>query len=159
MNRAFGWGRRKAWEAHQLMTTEVNSSSGSVRTFRGLQLKRWGGGAWDRRKMEISMEYTIFDEPRCASSHSAESVLYYLEIVDCIWCGVRKDWIDLDSPGLEPCISSSMALWRRDVILLKLIPRKYKVVSFAKSASWTPVCERGILLVYKQYSRGENMKP
>ncbi|GBP32438.1 hypothetical protein EVAR_81245_1 [Eumeta japonica] len=37
-----------------------------------------------------------------------------------------------------------MAFWRRGVIIRKLLPLRYRAVSSAKSASWTPVCGCGI---------------
>ncbi|GBP52367.1 hypothetical protein EVAR_37754_1 [Eumeta japonica] len=43
-----------------------------------------------------------------------------------------------------------MAFWRREVISLKLLPRRYRAVSSAKSASWTPVCGLFTLFVYAE---------
>ncbi|GBP82766.1 hypothetical protein EVAR_94924_1 [Eumeta japonica] len=52
-------------------------------------------------------------------------------------------------------VSSSMAFWRRGVIIRKLLPLRYRAVSSTKSASWMPVCGRGMSFVYGVKQRGE----
>ncbi|GBP41434.1 hypothetical protein EVAR_36190_1 [Eumeta japonica] len=83
-----------------LSTSEVSSSGGSERTFRGLCMK-WsrGGAPYDRtdcnngfRKFEILMKYVIPDVPGCARSSSAEVVLQNFELVEYVWVCMGEYW-------------------------------------------------------------------
>ncbi|GBP78978.1 hypothetical protein EVAR_58121_1 [Eumeta japonica] len=88
------------------------------------------------------MEGIIPDVPGCAGGSSAEVVLQNLKLTECLWVGVWNQRVSL-----------SMVFWRRGEF--DVTTAQVQAVSSAKSATWTPVCKRGMSFVYAEYKRGE----
>ncbi|GBP38759.1 hypothetical protein EVAR_33507_1 [Eumeta japonica] len=97
------------------------------------------------------MKYVIPDVLWCAGSSSAKVVLQNLVLVVCLgWRGRRL------APLLEPSRQLVDGLLKARSDVTEMVPRRYTALSLVKSASWTPICGRGISFVYAEYSSGED---